>query len=129
MIQVLDNTPTSIEGAMRAADKQGFGLVRDARDASDEKRVMHFFDSTDGDGDLHLSITDCSTGWSLRPKTQQTLPFSQVWAGGPLRANYNLHHVDPTVQSIAFKLTTIQVKEKHIFVRIRFFNNIASKSH
>ncbi len=60
---------------MRAADKQGFGLVRDA---VDEKKVLHFFDSTDGDGDLHLSITDCSTGWSLRPKNQQTLPFSQV---------------------------------------------------
>jgi hypothetical protein len=40
----------------------------------------------------------------------QTLPFSQVWSGGNLRANYNLHHVDPTVQSIAFKLTAIQVK-------------------
>jgi hypothetical protein len=75
IIQVMDNTSTSIEGAMRAADKQGFGLVRDA---VDEKKVLHFFDSTDGDGDLHLSITDCSTGWSLRPKTQQTLPFSQV---------------------------------------------------
>jgi hypothetical protein len=38
------------------------------------------------------------------------LIFLQVWSGGPLRANYNLHHVDPTVQSIAFKLTVIQVK-------------------
>jgi hypothetical protein len=41
------------------------------RDAGDDKKIFHVFDSNDGDGDLHLSITDCSTGWSLRPKTQQ----------------------------------------------------------
>ena len=101
-----DNTPTAVESVMRLADKQGFGLIQDS---ADEKKLLHFFDSNDVDGDLHLSIADCSTGWSLRPKTQQTLPFSQVWSGGSLRASYNLHHVDPTVQSIAFKLTTIQV--------------------
>ena len=101
-----DNTATAVESVMRIADKQGFGLIQDS---VEEKKIFHFFDSSDVDGDLHLSIADCSTGWSLRPKTQQTLQFSQVWSGGTLRANYNLHHVDPTVQSIAFKLTAIQV--------------------
>jgi len=104
--QVTDNTPTAVESAMRIADKQGFGLIQDS---VEERKIFHFFDSSDGDGDLHVSIADCSTGWSLRPKTQQALQFSQVWSGGSLRASYNLHHVDPTVQSIAFKLTTIQV--------------------
>jgi hypothetical protein len=58
---VTDNTPTSVESVMRLADKQGFGLIRDS---IDEKKIVHFFDSADGDGDLHVSIADCSTGWS-----------------------------------------------------------------
>lgn len=98
---VIDDTATLYDRTIRSCAKQGFYLL-------EKSRTFYFLDSGSS---LILTITDCSTGWSLKPKTQQTIAFDQVWSGGGLgllKANYSLHHVDPTVQTIAFKLSAFQ---------------------
>eukprot|EP00095_Tigriopus_kingsejongensis_P005260 maker-scaffold498_size154992-snap-gene-0.18 protein:Tk05260 transcript:maker-scaffold498_size154992-snap-gene-0.18-mRNA-1 annotation:"netrin receptor unc5b-like" len=98
---VIEDTPTAYERCVRSSAKQGFYLL-------EKSRSLYFLDSG---ANLVVSISECSTGWSLKPKTQQTIAFHEVWSGGGLgllKANYSLHHVDPTVQSIAFKLSAFQ---------------------
>ena len=45
------------------------------------------FDFRDGGADLHLSVSECATGWSLKGQAGkgkqqvQTVPFAEVWDG------------------------------------------------
>ena len=45
------------------------------------------FDFRDGGTDLHLSVSECATGWSLKGQAGkgkqqvQTVPFAQIWDG------------------------------------------------
>lgn len=107
-VHVIENTDVAFEKAAKTAEKHGFGLM-------DVK--LRTFNIEDGSGDLVVSLSDCAPGWSLKPagrrssgKQKQVFTFNQIWSSGnsKLRANYSLTHVDPTVSSIAFKLTAFQ---------------------
>ena len=117
-IQVIDDTPSALERVLRVAKKQGFGLM-------DKPKSLFF---QDGGADLHLTIGECTTGWSLKPKNLQKISFHEIWSSTSssssstsssstssslgsnphLRINYSLQHIDPTVSLIAFKLSAFQ---------------------
>ena len=109
-VQVIDDTPSALERVLTTAKKQGFGLM-------DKPKTLYF---QDGGSDLHLTIGECTTGWSMKPKTLQKLSFHEIWSSTSssptsnfgttpnLRINYSLQHIDPTVSLIAFKLSAFQ---------------------
>ena len=97
---VVDDTKAAVEKATRLAEKAGFGLA-------DKPKSLYFHDGGD---DMVVSAGECSTGWSLNPRSQQVLDFDQIWSMGNsnLRANYKLRHVDPTVETVAFNISVFQ---------------------
>lgn len=109
-LQVVDRTPSSLECALRNAERQGFGLL-------DVPKPLTYVDTGPGSDDLQVTMSECVAGWSLRPKTcTQVFPFDAVWtaAQSGIAANYSLQHVDPTVQVIAFKVTVVQVSHPEL---------------
>lgn len=123
-LQVVDRTPSSLEMALRRAERQGFGLLE----------IPHMFNYVDsgptacGLSDLQITLSECVAGWSLRPKTStQIMPFDSVWTGLINQtANYNLQHVDPSVQIIAFKVSVMQ--SSHPELRQKFNIQVDSKA-
>ncbi len=102
-VHVVEDTPSAWHRCLKEADRMDLELL-------DRPRQFSF---QDGGSNLQLNVSECATGWSLKPKTQQTVPFRQIWSGsgggGRLSgANYSLHHIDPTVKTIAFKLSAYQ---------------------
>jgi netrin receptor unc-5 len=101
-VHVVEDTASALERCSREAEKKGLELL-------ERPKQLYF---QDGGSDLQVNVSECATGWSLKPKTQQTVPFRQIWSGvsggGVLSANFTLRHIDPTVKSIAFKLSAFQ---------------------
>ena len=101
-VQVIDRTPSSLEVALRQAERQNFGLL-------ESPQVLNFHDFGPG-SDLLVTLSDCVAGWALRSSKNFTLSFANLWSssGQTQIASYTLEHVDPTVQIIAFKVKIVQ---------------------
>ena len=106
-VQLTDRTPSSLEVALRLAERQGFGLL-------ETPHVLHFYDFGPG-SDMQVTLSDCVAGWALRSSKNFNLSFFNVWSSGQTQtASYTLEHVDPTVQIIAFKVTLSQLLSRSV---------------
>ena len=128
-VQVTDRTPSSLETALRIAERAGFGLL-------ETPHVLHFHDFGLG-SDLQVTLSDCVAGWALRSSKNFNLSFFNVWSSGQAQmASFTLEHVDPSVQIIAFKVTLMQLKSPQqtpevfniqVDTKARLVNPLASK--
>ena len=53
------------------------------------------FDFRDGGADLHLSVSECATGWSLKGPSKgkhQAVPFAEIWNGSGRGSSVNYRY-------------------------------------
>lgn len=102
---VVDDTKSAVELAVReAVGRQGLSLL------AESPKPLKFQDERGSS--LTVSATECTTGWSLRRSGQSCLAFEQVWSPSAQHpspsVHFNLNHIDPTVRSFTFKVSTLQ---------------------
>ena len=66
-VQVADRTPSSLEMALRVAERQGYGLL-------ETPHIFNFYDYGSG-SDLHIILSDCVAGWALRSSNDCALRY------------------------------------------------------
>ena len=103
-VQVTDDIKASVDQLIRQAARQNLTLL------AESPKPVKVVDEVGTN--LTLSISECSTGWSLRSSRSSSIPFEHVWGSSVNNGsiNFNLQHVDPTVRAFNVKISAAQTE-------------------
>lgn len=101
-VQAADDTRASVGQAIREQIKKGWTFLTESPKSCKFSERM-------GSG-LQIILSDSSTGWSLRSNKKSMVDFHHVWSGSGSKfgVKYHFQHVDPTVRTLSFNISSIQ---------------------